>query len=255
MFRPLHCTLAALIFASAAGCSDDPVESDPLPDVEEDLRRTNVDTGQVEDTGADDGLASDTDADSDTDDLRPAPDTLGEVGDCGVSEGGLIISEIVDPNIDLPSRARYVELYNAGNVSVDLTGWRLVRHFDADGRQEVNLPSQTLAPCQVFVIGRDEAGFSEVYSRSADWVPGDGATGSVIDNNGDDAVALFNSGGVVDQFGIPDEASGDPSWSYDDSVVSRNPSIVSPSPTYQTGQWTVTPIPEGTTGTASPGTR
>lgn len=268
-FEPSGCdvtrfVLVFLFSVLVAGCSDEPtdvvevVEPDATP-----IRQLNGDAGDQGTTADSVGDGSgdisadsvQTDPDGSNSDTFVPPDSSVETADCGSPSGGLLISEIVDPNIDLPSRGRYVELYNAGNVSVDLTGWRLVRHFDTDGTMEADLPSVSVAPCQTFVIARDGAGFALVYGMSPDWEPANGATGSALDHNGDDAIALVNGSVVVDQFGIPAESSGDPTWAYDDSVVNRNPSITTPSPTYQSSQWTVTLIPETTLGTATPGVR
>jgi len=246
-------------------CSDEPVDAvDVVEATDTTPIRQRGGDAVVEDTTGDvsgdvetdvtNDVPSDLD-DSGNPDVPVNPDVSEDSADCGLPGGGLLISEIVDPNIDLPSRGRYVELYNAGNQTVDLSGWRLVRHFDQDGTMEADLPSTSVAPCQTFVIARDSAGFSLVYGTSPDWEPANGATGSALDHNGDDAIALVNGSVVVDQFGIPAESSGDPSWSYDDSVVNRNTTITSPSATYQPSQWSVTFIPETTTGTATPGAR
>ena len=207
-------------------------------------------------------VAEDSSTDAVTDSLDETADDGGpedmarETADCGVVSGGLFISEIVDPNIELPARARYVELYNGGNQPVSLVGWRLVRHFDPNGVIEVDLPPVAVAPCEAFVIARDSEGFQDVYAMTADWISTEeDIPGSVVDNNGDDAVALADGNGVVDQFGIPAESSGDPSWAYDDSVVTRNGSVIAPSATYQPAEWTVTPTGESTTGNATPGSR
>ena len=44
----------------------------------------------------------------------------------GLSFGQVFITELADPNNNL--NARYVELYNAGESSVDLSTWRLDKY-------------------------------------------------------------------------------------------------------------------------------
>ena len=249
--------LLLLTMVLSPACSDESVESseetDGPPLRERDASGAqdipadpSIDSALDAATDASDGLTGDGDGE----------DMAGEIADCGVVDGGLFISEIVDPDIDLPARARYIELYNAGNQAVSLAGWRLVRHFDPEGVIEVDLPAVTIAPCQAFVIARDSQGFLDIYGTSPDWVSTtEDIPGSVVDNNGDDAIALADASGVVDQFGIPGESGGDPAWSYDDSVITRNVSVIVPSATYQPLEWTVTPTPESTTGIATPGSR
>lgn len=235
-------------------CSDDPIDE---PQAAEDLSVRDLNRRDVQFDDPRGEASSDVPLDQPGEHSEEPlfEDTAQETTDCGEVDGGLFISEVVDPNIENPSRGRYIELVNGSNQSVGLSGWRLVRHFDPEGQFEADLPAVTLAPCDVFVIAREDQGFQDVYGISPDWVPSDGdGTSSVVDNNGDDAIGLHDSSGVVDQFGVPAESSGFPSWSYDDSVVRRNESIVTPNPTYQPTEWTVTPITDSSTGLATPGT-
>ena len=253
-YRLIPC--AFLLGSLFSCCSDDPTdEPEPIEDLSRrDLNRRDV---QFDDPQVDTDISSETGLDTSLDlpEEPPLEDIARESSSCGGAEGGLFISEIVDPNIGDPSRGRYIELYNGSDQAVALSGWQIVRHFDPEAQFEADLPTVTLAPCEVFVIARDDQGFQEVYGMAPDWVPSDGdGTSSVVDNNGDDAIGLHDSNGIVDQFGVPAESSGFPSWSYDDSVVRRNESVIAPSPTYQPAEWTVTPITDSSTGIATPGT-
>jgi hypothetical protein len=248
-----------LVLLGSFGCGDD---AEPAGDGAggADLRG-----GEGRDAGSDAPDVGDAEADSvfdapgeDGDGGSADADEAGggEVGDCGSAGGGLFISEVVDPNIEDPQRGRFIELYNGGARPVSLEGVTLVRYFDPEGTVRAPLPNVAVAPCAAFVIADNDTAFQVLYGTLPDWVPARDGTRGVVDNNGDDALELVGDDGeVIDQFGVPEEASGFPDWSYDDSVVTRRAEVVGGREGYLASEWEVVPTGEGSVGAASPGVR
>ena len=128
----------------------------------------------------------------------------------------VLITEIADPNNN--ANARYVELFNSGNSVVDLSTFELQRwtNGNADPSGFTSL-SGTLAPGAFFIACKSSSAFSEVYGMECDMTGG-----SPADSNGDDQIALFESGSMVDFFGVVGE-DGTNTWhEFEDGRVERN---------------------------------
>ena len=117
----------------------------------------------------------------------------------------------------------WVEITNAGEVSVDLGGWRL-----ADNRGEDALPGQTIEPGGWVVVGGSAALAAELPAGVVLVVVEDGRIGNGLANNGDRVLLIAPDGGWV--AGV--------SWGSDRSVT-----IVEPPPRGQSlalhgeGEW------------------
>ena len=128
----------------------------------------------------------------------------------------VLITEIADPNNN--ANARYVELYNNGDDVVDLSTYELQRwtNGNADPTGFTTLEG-TLAPGSFLLVCKSSGEFSTVYGMDCDLTGG-----SPADSNGDDQVALFNSGTMVDFFGVVGE-DGTGTWhEFEDGRVERN---------------------------------
>ena len=69
-----------------------------------------------------------------------------------VSFGQVFITELADPNND--ATARYIELYNAGASSVDLSTWRIDKYTNASATVSQTLAlTGTIAAGGFYIIG------------------------------------------------------------------------------------------------------
>ena len=112
----------------------------------------------------------------------------------GSAWGQVFITELADP--DNAAGARYVELYNAGASSVDLsTGWQLQRATNGNTywASAVNLTG-TISAGGFYVVCNNQTTFTSTYGFAADQNIG---TGGPADSNGDDQIRLLSPGTVV----------------------------------------------------------
>lgn len=106
------------------------------------------------------------------------------------TQAELIISEYIEGS----SNNKAIEIYNPGNVSVNLSGWQLQTFFNGSLTAGLTLNlSGTLAPGAVYVVAHASANTQILaqanQTTTAGWF------------NGDDAVALVRAGERVDVLG------------------------------------------------------
>lgn len=168
----------------------------------------------------------------------------------------LIISEVADPNGTAGTNARYVELYNPTDSTIDLGAgsWSLVLYKDSGAIVSVSL-SGSIPAGGTYVVARNESVFTSTYSQSPDQFDSD------FSGTGDDAYALFFGGNnitgtLVDLYGDIGDGSGgidgtSTEWEYEDGRAVRNPDITSPNATFNAAEWTInSDSPSNSNGTA-----
>ena len=170
----------------------------------------------------------------------------------------LIISEVADPNGTAGTNARYVELYNPTDSTIDLAAgnWSLVRYLATASatKQSVSL-SGSIPAGGTYVVARSESVFTSTYGQSPDQSNGN------ISGDGDDAYALFFGGNnitgtLVDLYGDIGDGSGgidgtDEIWEYEDGRAVRNSDVTSPNATFTASEWTInSDSPSNSNGTA-----
>jgi len=170
----------------------------------------------------------------------------------------LIISEVADPNGTAGTNARFVELYNPTDSTIDLAAgnWSLVRYLATASatKQSVSLTGSILAG-GTYVVARSESVFTSTYGKSPDQSNGN------ISGDGDDSYALFFGGNnitgtLVDLYGdIGDDGSGgidgsSTDWEYEDGRAVRNSDITSPNATFSAVEWTIYNDSASVNGTA-----
>lgn len=168
----------------------------------------------------------------------------------------VIISEVVDYTDGVNDNGRFVEVFNAGSSSVDLTGYKLKcsdeEYLFAD---DDDLSSKVINAGQAIVIAKPKFSFLgsttdyffNVYGFSSD---GYGDAADHLD--GSNSVQLISPEDVViDTFGEEGSDGTGTAWEYDDSVARRNFGITSPEAIFDASQWTITQTTEGT-GDATP---
>lgn len=164
---------------------------------------------------------------------------VGAFSSCNVQTPNVFITEVADPKN--AANARFVELYNAEDVAVELKGWKINRFNNGDNQAiEVPLDGVTI-PAKGFVIvanneENEEANnnFENAFGFQADLV------NTKIDGNGNDAYSLTNEAGeLVDVFGNPSENGTDTAWEYTDGRAYRNINVQEPNPIFLLTEWTI----------------
>jgi endonuclease I len=153
----------------------------------------------------------------------------------------VLLSELCDPREDYLTD-RFIEIFNSGSGSVDLTGWQIVAVGNSSDIFTWNL-SGTIAPGQALVAGDQ---------TTTDIFPVDFPDEAWSNNNstwngkiGDGARLKNGSGVIIDDAVVPTTV-------FENKTLERNDNISSPSPSYNAGQWTATPVDAASD--ATPGT-
>ena len=158
-----------------------------------------------------------------------------------VAQADILVSELCDPHVDYLTD-RYIEIYNSGPETVDLTGWQLVALGNTNVIFTWNL-SGTITPGEALVAGD----LTTVDVFPVDF-PDEAWSSSNSTWNGKvgDGARLKNGSGVV----IDDiEVSG---TDFENKTMVRNEGITSPSLSYNAADWTATAVE--TPSEATPGT-
>jgi endonuclease/exonuclease/phosphatase family metal-dependent hydrolase len=152
-------------------------------------------------------------------DISHSPISIGS----GTSENSVFISEYVEGS----SYNKALEVFNGSGNSIDLSQYSLKKQTNGAGDfgSEFVL-SGILANNDVVVIAHGSA--SQEILDVADFT-----TGGVCNFNGNDAVALFKAGEMIDVIGVIDSSVD---WGKDVTLV-RKSFIASPSITYNENDW------------------
>ncbi|HEY9169848.1 MAG TPA: DUF5689 domain-containing protein [Lutibacter sp.] len=145
----------------------------------------------------------------------------------------IMITEVADPKNNVS--ARFVELYNAGNGEVNLTGWKLNKYLNG----ATTVSSTPLALTGIVIPA---GGFAIIagadYKILFDDTP-DIET-SYISGNGDDVYELINNTGArVDVFGVVGQDGTGTNWEYLDGRAARNSAVSEPNPIFTISEWTI----------------
>ncbi|MEH0760347.1 ExeM/NucH family extracellular endonuclease [Vibrio sp. 16] len=145
----------------------------------------------------------------------------------GTASAEIVLSQYVEGG----SFNKAVEIANTGTEAVTLTGYELVKSSNGGGTwgSNLDLSEVTIEANQVYVVAHSDA------SDAIKAVAGNLNTG-VSNFNGDDPIALLKDGAVHDVIGV----MGDVDFGKDTTLV-RNSDALTPSATYQAGQWTSFP--------------
>jgi len=157
----------------------------------------------------------------------------------GLSFGQVFITELADPNNN--SNTRYIELYNAGESSVDLSTWRIDKYTNASATVSQTLAlTGTIAEGGFYIIatGPSDSEFFDVFGVTPDqW---DAGSNNVAGSNGDDNLELYDgSGTLVDQFGVPGEDGTGTCHEFEDGRAERIASVSSGVSTWNEAEWNV----------------
>ena len=149
----------------------------------------------------------------------------------------VFITEIADP--DNESGARFVELYNAGSVAVDLsTGWQINRYTNNNATPQTAVDLTGTIPAGGFyIICNNATTFNSTYGFDADQ---DIGTSGPADSNGDDQIFLLSPGAiVVDFFGVVGEDGSNTCHDFEDGRAERIASVTAGNSTWDESEWNV----------------
>jgi len=153
--------------------------------------------------------------------------------------GQVFITELADPNDN--ANARYIELYNAGASTVDLSNWRIDKYTNASASVSQSLTlTGTIDAGGFYIIatGPADSVVFDTWGVTPDqWDPsGDNVAGS----NGDDNLELYDaSNTLIDQFGVPGEDGTGTCHEFEDGRAERIATITSGNPTWNEAEWNV----------------
>lgn len=155
------------------------------------------------------------------------------------SFGQVFITELADPNDN--ANVRYIELYNAGASSVDLSTWRIDKYTNASATVSQTLTLTGTIPAGGFYIiatGAMNSNFFDAFGVTPDqW---DGAIDNVAGSNGDDNLELYDgTNTLIDQFGVPGEDGTGTNHEFEDGRAERNASVTSGNPVWDINEWTI----------------
>lgn len=151
------------------------------------------------------------------------------------TEGDLIISAYVEGK----KSDKYIKISNRTAAPIDLTAYS-IRQYN-NGKKTVASSfeqklSGTLDAGKFIVIYHKQASFTS-FPNAAQAIVG---TGSTINFNGDDAIALAKNNENIDVFGVIGNPNKSMLWA--DKIYARNSNISTPTTTFQESQWEVEPV-------------
>lgn len=152
---------------------------------------------------------------------------------CPIIIPKIMITEVADPKNSV--LARFIELYNAGDSEIDLSGWKLNKYINGASTVSgtpVDL-SGIIIPIGGFVIIAN-TGYAAIFNDTPE------ITTSYISGNGDDVYELIdNTGAIIDIFGVIGEDGNGTNWEYLDGRAVRNLDIQEPSTSFIINEWTI----------------
>jgi len=155
------------------------------------------------------------------------------------SFGQVFITELADPNND--PAARYIELYNAGSSSVDLSTWRIDKYTNGSSTVSQTLTlTGTIDAGDFYIIatGAEDTVFFDYWGFNPNqW---DGADNDVAGSNGDDNLELYDGGGtLIDQFGVPGEDGSGTNHEFEDGRAERAATVTTGNPVWDVAEWNI----------------
>jgi 2',3'-cyclic-nucleotide 2'-phosphodiesterase / 3'-nucleotidase / 5'-nucleotidase len=148
----------------------------------------------------------------------------------GVQAAELQKSPVLSEYVEGSSYNKAIELYNPTNEAIDLSAFKLAGYFNGNTETSAEMAlSGTLAPGDTYVIANPRA--SEALLAKADTT-----NGSVINFNGNDAVALQQNDAVIDVVG---EIGNDQDIAKDTGLI-RSADVTEGSTVFVSEQWEIT---------------
>lgn len=149
----------------------------------------------------------------------------------------IFFSELADPNNN--TGARFIELYNAGDIDVDLSGWELRRYTNDNTTVSsvIDLSGFEIAAGTPFVIASNATEFEAIFGFSPDL---EGTSNGPAGSNGDDNLELIDANGkLIDIFGLIGEDGSGTNHEFEDGVAIRKIKISFGNPVYTFSEWII----------------
>ncbi|OGS73659.1 MAG: hypothetical protein A3F91_14695 [Flavobacteria bacterium RIFCSPLOWO2_12_FULL_35_11] len=150
---------------------------------------------------------------------------------CEVFVPKIMITEVADPKNNVS--ARFVELYNAGNGEVNLTGWKLNKYLNGAttvSGSPLALTGIVIPPGGFAIIAGSE--YKILFNDTPN------IETSYISGNGDDVYELINNTGArMDIFGVIGQDGNGTNWEYLDGKATRNLTVSAPNPIFTISEW------------------
>lgn len=152
---------------------------------------------------------------------------------CDVVIPKILITEVADPQNNVS--ARFLELYNAGDSSVNLNHWKLNKYLNGSvtaSGNGIDLSGFIIEPNGFLLIAN--TGFENVFNMAPE------ITSSLLSGNGDDVYELIDSNGethdIYGEIGV--DGSGT-IWEYLDGKAIRKKTIIEPKKVFDVYEWEV----------------
>ena len=152
---------------------------------------------------------------------------------CPVIIPKIMITEIADPENSVSSR--FIELYNAGETAISLSGWKLNKYINGNttvSSSPIELNGITIEAGAFVIIAN--TGYAAIFNESPT------IESTYISGNGDDVYELVdNTGTRMDIFGVIGEDGNGTNWEYLDGRAARILTIQEPNKTFTISEWEV----------------
>ncbi|MFK5958292.1 MAG: DUF5689 domain-containing protein [Lutibacter sp.] len=152
---------------------------------------------------------------------------------CPIIIPKIMITEVADP--DNSTTARFVELYNAGDSEINLTGWKLNKYVNGStsvSSSPIELNGITIPVGEFAIIAN--TGYTAIFSDTPN------IESSYISGNGDDVYELVdNTGTTIDVFGVIGEDGNGTNWEYLDGRAVRKLTINEPNLNFISSEWII----------------
>ncbi len=152
---------------------------------------------------------------------------------CKEVQSNILITEIADPENAIG--ARFVELYNAGDSTISLSGWKLHKYINGStsvSGSGLDLSAITIEKGGFAVIANTN--FETIFQKEAT------LTSTYISGTGDDVYELVDGNGAVhDVFGKVGEDGTGLSWEYLDGKAIRNLEVQFSNADFEISEWQV----------------
>lgn len=129
------------------------------------------------------------------------------------SDENIVINEVyynVAPgygeDADSPQSGEWIELYNAGDNSVNLKDWTIT---DNDNTKKINAASHILLPGHFALISKDHSIWSLYWKipQSVEIIELGQTIGNGLENNGDHLILKDNDGKIIDELSYGNDTS------------------------------------------------
>lgn len=152
---------------------------------------------------------------------------------CPELEFNIFFTEIADPKNS--TSARFIELYNASNFSIELNNWKINKYLNDSNSPSgtgLDLSGHTIPQNGFLVIAN--TGFQAIFNTSPD------IETSFISGNGDDSYELVDpQENKIDVYGVIGEDGSGKKWEYENGKAIRKPSISKPNSKFETSEWLI----------------